>query len=66
MATTPPKQDPRTVVRTSTKLWSDIVRAARGDEVDMRPYDPAYQFSNGRLFNETRPVYGWTQDGTGT
>lgn len=59
-------QDPRTVVRTSTKLWSDIVRAARGDEVEVNPQDPAYQFSNGRLFREPRPTYGWTQNGTGT
>lgn len=58
-------QDPRTVVRTTTKLWSDIVRAARGDDVDMRPYDRSYLFSNGREFFDTRP-YQWTQNGTGT
>lgn len=46
MATTPtPGQDPRTVVRTSTRLWSDEVGRAIADDV-APPYDPAYKFSN--------------------
>jgi hypothetical protein len=46
MATTPtPGQDPRTVVRTSTRLWSDEVGRANADEV-VPPYDPAYSFGN--------------------
>ena len=58
---TSPRQDPMTVVRTSTALWGDLVRAARGDEVEMQPHDPAYQWSNGRTHYEVNP-YGWTQD----
>jgi len=54
-------QDPMTVVRTSTALWGDVVRAARGDEVEMKPHDPAYEWSNGRTHYEVNP-YGWTQD----
>lgn len=47
MATTPtPGQDPRTVVRTSTRLWSDEVGRANADEV-VPPYDVVYQFSDG-------------------
>jgi len=47
MATTPtPGQDPRTVVRISTRLWSDEVGRAIADDV-VPPYDPAYSFSNG-------------------
>ena len=30
MATAPPSQDPKTVVRTSTALWSEIVRGVLG------------------------------------
>ncbi len=67
MATSPLyTQDPRTKVRSSTKLWSDVVRAAQGDEVNLKPNDPAYQFSSGRVFDTPRPEYGWTQNGTGT
>lgn len=55
-------QDPRTVVRTSTALWSDIVRAARGDEVEMKPHDPAYQWSNGREHVEVKPFYARPAD----
>ena len=36
-------------------------RESRGDEVDLRPHDPAYQWSNGRTHYEVKP-YGWTQD----
>ena len=54
-------QDPMTVVRTSTALWGDVVKAARGDEVEMQPYDPAYKWSNGRTHYEVNP-YGGTED----
>ena len=49
-------QDPRTVVRTTTRLWSDEVGRAQADE-NVKPYDPAYQFSNGREFVEKTPAY---------
>lgn len=55
-------QDPMTVVRTSTALWGDVVRAARGDEVEMKPYDPAYQWSNGREMVEKTPFYARPAD----
>lgn len=59
MATTPtpPKQDPRTVVKTSTRLWSDEVGAAEANEV-VRPHPVAYRFSNGRQFVQKPPSGG--------
>lgn len=45
MATTPP-QDPRTIVKVSTVLWSDQVALANAEEV-IPPFDPAYRWSNG-------------------
>ena len=63
MATAPPSQDPRTVVRTSTALWSEIVRGERRSDEELMLHDPAYQWSNGRTHYEVKP-YGWTQDGT--
>ena len=42
MATAPPSQDPRTVVRTSTALWSEIVRGVRGTDDVLTPHDPAH------------------------
>lgn len=63
MATAPHSQDPRTVVRTSTALWSEIVRGVRGTDDVLTPHDPAYQWSNGRTHYEVKP-YGWTQDVT--
>lgn len=60
MATAPPKQDPRTVVRTTERLWSDEVGRAEAETV-VRPKDPAYQFSSGRTFYEENP-YGWARD----
>lgn len=38
-----PGQDPRTVVTTSTVLWSDQVARADADD-PVPPYDPAYKF----------------------
>lgn len=43
---TTPNQDPRTKVKTSTRLWSDEVGRAQADEL-IPPYDQAYRFSNG-------------------
>jgi hypothetical protein len=45
MATTP--QD----VKIETRLWSDEVRLADGDEL-IPQFDPAYKFNNGREFVE--------------
>ncbi len=64
MATTPPKQDPRTVVKSSTILWTDVVGRANADEV-IEPYDPAYRFSNGRRFVE-KDHYGQREQPTPT
>lgn len=47
MATAPPRQDPRTVVKHSTRIWSDEVGLANAGEI-VPPYDPGYQFSNGK------------------
>jgi hypothetical protein len=49
-------QDPRTIVRTSTRLWSDEVGRAQAEE-PLRPYDPAYDFTSGRQFVEKSPFY---------
>lgn len=56
MATTPtPNQDPRTVVKTTQRLWSDEVALAEAAGV-IKPKDVAYEFSNGRRFEgETNP-----------
>lgn len=58
MATAPtaPKQDPRTIVRTSERLWSDVVGAADGTDV-LRPREPAYAWSNGRVHEQPRDLY---------
>jgi hypothetical protein len=45
MATNPPP------VKISTRLWSDEVRLAEGDD-PIPPYDPAYKFNNGKEFVE--------------
>ena len=50
-----PTQDPRTVVRVSDKLWSEVVAevdARTGEDFRRKPYDPAYRFSNGKEFVE--------------
>lgn len=60
MATTPYKPPSSTVVRTSERLWSEEVGRAEAETV-VRPKDPAYQFSNGRQFNEEVP-YGWAKN----
>lgn len=48
MATTPNtlRPDPRTIVTSSTRLWSDEVALVNASE-DVAPHDPAYEFSNG-------------------
>lgn len=57
MATTPtPNQDPRTVVRTSQQLWSEQVALAEANE-PIKPRDTAYEFSNGRRFEEKTNPY---------
>lgn len=57
------------VVRTSTQLWSQAVRAAEAEsELDaasattgvaalLRKKDPGYEFSNDRKFDEGRGAY---------
>lgn len=42
-----PNQDPRTVVKTSTRLWSDEVARADANDEPVPLHDPAYRFSNG-------------------
>lgn len=41
-----PNQDPKTVVKTSTRLWSDEVARADADDEPVPLWDPAYRFSN--------------------
>lgn len=53
---TGPTQDPRTIVRTSTRLWSDEVGRAQAED-PLPPLEPTYQFSNGRKFTEKTPFY---------
>jgi hypothetical protein len=51
MATAPPTQNPRTRVRVSTRLFSDEVGLVEAGE--LKPArDIAYQFNNGRKFEE--------------
>jgi hypothetical protein len=52
----PDQQDPRTIVRTSTRLWSEEVGIADADTV-IRPSDPGYEFSNGRQFATPKDPY---------
>ena len=42
-------------MRTSTALWSEIVRGVRGTDDVLTPHDPAYQWSNGRTHYEVKP-----------
>lgn len=53
MATAPtiPQVDPRTIVRKSEKLWSDVVVAADPDGA-LDPYEKAYEFGNRPPFVE--------------
>ena len=48
---TTPNQDPRTVVKISERVWSDEVGRALAEEAQP-PYDPAYEFSNGKQIVE--------------
>jgi len=56
---TAPTQDPRTVVKVTTTLWSDVVAHADAGEIP-KPHDAAYQFGNGKEFVEKDP-YGDAQ-----
>lgn len=49
-------QDPRTIVRTSERLWSEEVGRAEASD-PKPPHDPAYEFSNRRQFVERSPFY---------
>lgn len=49
-------QDPRTIVRTSERLWSEEVARAEA-QAPLPPHDPAYEFSNRRQFVERSPFY---------
>lgn len=49
----PPKVDPRTVVKISSRLWSEEVGLADANDV-IKPFDPAYRFSNGKEFVEKK------------
>ena len=48
---TAPTQDPRTVVKTTTVLWSQQVAQANADE-ELPQFDPAYKWNNGKEFVE--------------
>jgi hypothetical protein len=52
MATAP---DPQTVVKVTERLWSEEVAAAEATQ--LQPRDTAYQFSNGRRFEEKPNPY---------
>lgn len=45
------KPDPRTNVKTSTRIWSDEVGLVDANDI-VQPFDPAYKFSNGKEFVE--------------
>lgn len=49
-------QDPKTVVRSSTRLWSQEVGAAEA-QAPLPPKDPGYEWSNGRKFSEGNGPY---------
>ena len=49
-------QDPRTVVKTSERLWSEEVAIADA-EAPKPAYDTVYEFSNRRKFIEKSPFY---------
>lgn len=53
---TPPWQHPSTVVRTSERLWSDVVAEAHGAD-PIKPPEPAYAWSNGRVHAQPRDLY---------
>jgi hypothetical protein len=44
------------IVRTSERLWSEEVGIAEATD-PKPPYEPAYEFSNGRRFIEKSPFY---------
>ncbi len=47
-------QDPRTVVKVTTRLWDQEVAIADAGETP-KPHDKAYEFSNGKEFVEKTP-----------
>lgn len=49
-------QDPRTVVRTTERLWSEEVGRAQASD-PKPPFEPTYEFSNSRKFVEKTPFY---------
>lgn len=49
-------QDLRTIVRTSQRLWSEEVARANA-QAPLPPFDPSYEFTNGRKFIEKSPFY---------
>ena len=54
-------QDPRTVVKNTTRLWSTEVAIAEGSDDPPPQHDPAYEFSNGRKFVERAHYAGATE-----
>lgn len=52
----PDQQDPRTIVRTKTRLFSEEVGIANAEEV-VPARDPSYEFSNGRTFDKPKNPY---------
>lgn len=53
-------QDPRTIVRTTTRLWSEEVAIARASDplaAGDPDKEPGYEFSNGVSFNTPRDPY---------
>lgn len=63
MATTRPRsgEDPATRVRSTDRLWSSEVGAAQA-QGGVQPYDPSYEFSNGRRFIERIPAHARQDD----
>jgi hypothetical protein len=44
-------QDPKTIVKTSNRLWSsEVAQVEAAEGIDPLKRDPAYEFSNGRKF----------------
>lgn len=42
----------------TTRLWSEIVEEARGTAPENHKPEPAYEFSNGRTFDQPPDPYG--------
>lgn len=52
----PDQQDPRTIVRTTTRLFSEEVGIANAEEI-INPNEPGYEFNSGRTFNTPKNPY---------